>query len=103
MSDKDLYLPGGDVSISASTEEQRELLFEFLNLLQSATKDGGKKRAAGLKPSWKIDAGHEAAFYRHLDQIEAGEYCSPDSGVPHKISAAWRLLAMAYQEKAGRK
>lgn len=101
MSDKDLYLPGGDVSISASTEEQRELLQLFIEALNDVSKDGGKKRANGSKPSWKVDGSHEGAVFSHLTKWKRGERVDPVSGQHTLVHAAWRLLAIAMQETYG--
>ena len=77
------------------TAEQCEVLGTFLSLLEGATGDGGRKRAAGLKPSWKVDGSHLAAAYRHLDPSR--EAYDEDSGLPKEVHAAWRLLAVAWQ------
>ena len=80
------------------TPEQAEVLMIFNDLLRSVTADGGRKRAAGLKPSWKIDESHEAAIFSHLNKWKHGEKVDPDSGVHPLVHLAWRALAVAWQE-----
>ena len=79
--------------------EQDEIEHEFLKLLRYATKDGGKKRAAGTKVPWKIDPGHLEAFHRHVGRtyLDPGGR-DPDSGASHWVAVAWRALALAWQE-----
>lgn len=79
-------------------EEQKEVLSIFMRLLESATTDGGRKRQAGLKPSWKIDTTHEAAIFSHLNKWKHGEKVDPDSGAHPLVHMAWRCLAVAWQE-----
>ena len=86
------------VEIEAETEEQRELLQIFATMLNGVSKDGGKKRAAGTKKSWKIDTSHEAAIFSHLNKWKHGEYFDPDSGQHPLVHLAWRALAIAYQQ-----
>lgn len=86
------------VTYEAPTEEQAEVMFEFVKLLDSASGDGGKKRAAGLKPSWKIDPSHLGAVFSHLNKYFHGEKVDPDSGVHPFVHLAWRALAIAWQE-----
>ena len=83
------------------TAEQYEILGTFYELLRAATVDGAKKRAAGLKPSWKIDASHEAAIFSHLNKWKHGEKVDPDSGAHPLVHLAWRALAIAWQETHG--
>ena len=78
------------------TAEQCEVLGTFNEMLSAATGDGGAKRAAGTKPSWKVDTSHKAAAWRHLDP--ARERYDEDSGAHKLVHAAWRLLAVAWQE-----
>lgn len=78
--------------------EQHEILGAFLDMLSVPTGDGGVKRAAGSKPFWKVDPGHEAAFDRHYTKWCLGERYDPDSGAHHLTHLAWRALAIAYQE-----
>lgn len=80
------------------TPEQAEILVIFTDMLRAVTADGGSKRAAGLKPSWKIDPSHEAAIFSHLNKWKHGETIDPDSGVHTLIHLAWRALAIAWQE-----
>jgi hypothetical protein len=81
-----------------TTPEQAEVLGHFMLMLQSATGDGGKKRAAGLKPSWKVDKSHEAAMFSHINKWKHGEKTDKDSSVHPLIHLAWRALAIAWQE-----
>jgi hypothetical protein len=80
------------------TAEQNEILGTFLDMLSGPTGDGGTKRSAGTKPSWKVDGSHAAAAFRHVGYWLAGERKDKDSGVHPLIHAAWRLLAVAWQE-----
>lgn len=86
------------VSTYAATAEQQELLQYYLEMLSSVSKDGGRKRASGAKPSWKIDRSHEAAIFSHLNKWKHGEQQDPDSGVHPLVHLAWRALAIAWQE-----
>lgn len=78
--------------------EQDEVLAIFTEMLRSVTKDGGRKRAAGTKPSWKVDPSHFAAIFSHLNKYFHGEDVDPDSGVHPFVHLAWRALAIAYQD-----
>ena len=78
--------------------EQTEILDLFRDMLASVTADGGRKRAAGTKPHWTVDEGHEAAFWRHIDRWMNEEFVDKDSGAHPLIHVAWRALAIAYQE-----
>jgi hypothetical protein len=80
------------------TEEQQEVLGAFADMLAATSKDGGRKRAAGLKPSWKVDISHEAAIFSHLNKWKHGEKVDPESGVHPLVHLAWRALAIAWQE-----
>ena len=82
--------------------EQDKVIRVFTQMLWAATKDGGAKRAAGLKQPWYIDETHEAALFSHLNKWKHGVKIDPDSGVHPLIHGAWRMLAIAYQETAGR-
>ena len=52
--------------------EQALVLNEFMALLTRVTRDGGKKRAQGLKPPWWCDESHEAAIFSHLTKWKKG-------------------------------
>ncbi len=80
--------------------EQDEILDIFRDMLKAATGDGGKKRAAGTKPSWRVDPSHEAAIFSHLSKWKHGEQQDPDSGAHPLVHLAWRALAIAFQEGA---
>lgn len=75
----------------------------FADMLRDATGDGGKKRAAGLKPPWWKDDAHEAATYSHRNKWKHGETADADSGAHPLVHEAWRLLAIAYQERYGKR
>lgn len=81
--------------------EQDKLLEVFMGLLKSATKDGGKKREAGLKQPWWKDSEHEAAIFSHLNKWKHGEKQDKDSKAHPLVHLAWRALAIAYQETYG--
>lgn len=81
--------------------EPEEVLDIFREMLRAATGDGAKKRQAGEKPSWKIDAGHETALFHHLWAWKNAEMVDPDSGAHPLVHLAWRALAIAYQEGQG--
>lgn len=80
------------------TAEQAEILGWFTTMLQASSTDGGRKRAAGLKPSWKIDSTHEAAVFSHLNKWKHGEKIDKESGAHPLVHLAWRALAIAWQE-----
>jgi hypothetical protein len=67
-------------------------------MLRVATGDGGRKRAAGEKPSWKVDQEHEAAVWSHISKWKHGEKHDADSGAHPLVHLAWRALAIAWQE-----
>lgn len=80
--------------------EQEDILRIFKEMLRACTTDGGVKRAAGTKPLWKDDPGHEGAFWSHVSKWKKGETHDPDSGVHPMRHAAWRALAIAWQEES---
>jgi hypothetical protein len=84
------------------SSEQEDIIEIFSEMLRAATGDGGKKRAAGLKPSWKVDPSHEAAIFSHLSKWKHGEKSDPDSGAHPLVHLAWRALAVAWQETHAR-
>lgn len=86
------------VVLTAPTPEQAEVLREFSAMLAATSRDGGRKRAAGTKPSWKVDKSHRAAIFSHLNKYEHGERVDPDSGQHPFVHLAWRALAIAWQE-----
>lgn len=83
---------------SVRNAEQHEILGAFADLLAVPTGDGGNKRAAGMKPFWKVDPGHPAASGRHRAKHANGERYDATSGAHHLVHSAWRDLATAYQE-----
>lgn len=80
------------------TAEQAEVLGWFTHMLQAASADGGRKRAAGAKVSWKIDREHEGAIYSHIAKWKRGEKVDAESGAHPLVHVAWRCLAIAWQE-----
>jgi len=98
---------GGDVYATYAvtidgipTREQAGVMEEFAKLLQACSGDGGKKRAAGKKPSWKLDTTHEPAIFSHLNKWKHGEVIDQESGTHTLAHLAWRALAIAWQELA---
>jgi hypothetical protein len=85
------------------SSEQDLLMEVFAQLLRSATKDGGAKRARGEKPPWWRDPSHEAAIFSHLNKWKHGEFADKDSGAHPFVHLAWRALAIAYQETYGKR
>ena len=79
-------------------DEAAEIYREFIKLLVGPTEDGQYKRAAGDKPSWKVDEGHQAALLRHIFSYLAGVQVDSDSGEHPLQHAGWRCLAIAWQE-----
>jgi hypothetical protein len=85
--------------MSYDPSEQDEIAGAFARMLKACTGDGGVKREAGLKPSWKVDPSHEAAIFSHLNKWKHGEVVDPDSGAHPLVHLAWRALAIAWQEE----
>ena len=67
-------------------------------MLRGPTVDGGIKRGRSGKPPWRVDPTHEAGLFSHLNRWKQGELHDPDSGAHPLVHAAWRCLALAYQE-----
>lgn len=88
-------------SLRPRSDEQEAVMAVFARMLRSVTVDGGRKRAAGVKPPWYTDTTHEAAMFSHLNRWKHGEKTDPDSGVHPLVHLAWRSLAIAYQETEG--
>jgi len=88
-----------DLWVSCPSEEQQGVLLDFATLLAYASRDGGHKRAAGSKPSWKVDPSHLPAVFSHLNKYFHGERVDADSGAHPLVHLAWRALAIAWQEK----
>lgn len=78
--------------------EPAEVIAEFTKLLRGPTGDGASKRRSGDKVSWKVDPGHIQAAFRHIGYWSAGEQADKDSGCHPLVHAAWRFLAIAWQE-----
>lgn len=87
-----------DVLAVYDATEQDEILSAFMEMLRLPTKDGGKKREAKTKVSWKIDPDHEKGLFSHIARWKKGELHDPDSGAHPLVHAAWRCLAIAWQE-----
>jgi hypothetical protein len=79
-------------------QEREMVLAVFYCLLCGATGDGSQKRKSGEKPPWYKDDSHEAAIFSHLNKWKHGERVDPDSLEHPLVHAAWRCLAIAYQE-----
>lgn len=90
---------GGQVTYNP--DEQRIVLTTFVRMLGAATKDGGRKRKAGTKPPWWKDGDHYRGLESHLAKWRDGESIDADSGAHTLVHAAWRCLAIAYQETYG--
>lgn len=90
-----------DVWLIAHSMEQAEVLREFGKMLAQTSRDGGAKRRAGTKPSWKVDPSHLPAVFSHINKWFHGERSDADSGQHPFVHAAWRLLAIAWQETHG--
>ena len=90
------------VTIHAPTVEQADLLRAFTDMLAVVSRDGGLKRARGEKPPWWCDPSHEPAIFSHLSNWKHGGVRDKDSGAHPLVHLAWRALAIAYQETAGR-
>ena len=82
--------------------EQDEIINTFSQMLWSATKDGGRKRSAGTKPSWKVDPMHLPAIFSHLNEYMHGNLVDKDSGAHPLVHLAWRALAIAWQDTHAR-
>jgi hypothetical protein len=83
--------------VSAETEH---ILDTFRTMLEGPTGDGKAKRDAGTKPHWSIDPSHLRKGVGHLNKYLAGDNVDPDSGCHPLVHAAWRLLAVAWQDMA---
>jgi hypothetical protein len=81
-----------------TTDEVADIIMYFATMLLKPTGDGSKKLQRGEKPSWKVDRSHEAAIFSHLMKWKKGEKVDPDSGAHPLVHAAWRCLAIAWQE-----
>ena len=79
-------------------DERADVLNRFTAELAKATGDGSKKRRAGTKPPWYVDAMHEAAIFSHITKWKRGELIDADSGAHPLVHAAWRCLAIACRE-----
>ena len=87
--------------MSYDISEQEVLLNTFTEMLRAVTEDGGRKRERGEKPPWWRDPAHMAAVWSHFRKRELGQLKDNDSGAHPYVHAAWRLLAVAYQETNG--
>lgn len=91
------------MSADVGGTEQTEVTELFATMLQACSSDGGKKLAAGTKVPWQIDTTHQAAVWSHFKRHAQGELIDPESGAHPYVHAAWRLLAIAWQETEARK
>jgi hypothetical protein len=91
-----------DPSIVYDDSEQDILMHVFCEMLWMATRDGGKNRAAGLKRPWWCDETHMAGVWSHFKKHAQGQLVDENSGAHPYVHAAWRLLAIAYQETYGK-
>jgi hypothetical protein len=82
--------------------ERQVVLETFSSMLAKVTGDGSAKRQRGEKPPWWRDPSHEAAIFSHLNKWKHDEKVDKDSGAHPLVHAAWRCLAIAYQETHGR-
>ena len=82
--------------------EREGVINSFTKMLRAVTGDGSKKRQAGEKPPWWNDDSHEGAIFSHITKWKRGEKVDKDSGAHPLVHAAWRALAIAYQETYGR-
>lgn len=81
---------------------ERQLVVEtFAEMLKAPTGDGSVKRQRGEKPPWWRDGSHEGAVFSHITKWKRGERVDPTSGAHPLVHAAWRMLAIAYQETYG--
>lgn len=83
--------------MSAETDH---ILDVFQQMLAGPTGDGKTKRDAGLKEHWSIDKTHLRKGLGHVQKYLAGENVDPDSGCHPLVHAAWRFIAVAYQDLA---
>lgn len=80
------------------TAEQAEIVTELAEMIAAVLRDGGRKRAAGLKPSWKVDGSHFAAIFSHLNKYMHQELVDSDSGQHPFVHLGVRALMVAWQE-----
>jgi hypothetical protein len=83
--------------------EQELLIAVFAYMLWQCTRDGGKKRASGIKPPWWKDPAHEAGVFSHINKWKHREFKDADSGAHPMTHTGWRSLAIAYQEQFGKR
>ena len=84
--------------VLSATHEASEILTEFAKLLAPVIADGNRKRGGPNNGVWKTDPGHEPALHRHLIRYDMGERVDSDSGAHPLVHAAFRCLAIAWQE-----
>jgi hypothetical protein len=90
-----------DLEEAYDDSEQDVLMHVFCEMLWAATRDGGKKREAGTKVPWWKDTTHMAAVWSHFRKRAQSKFEDSNSGAHPYVHAAWRLLAIAYQETHG--
>ena len=79
------------------SREQEEIIEAILPGLRATLADGGRKRAAGLKPHWTVDS-HDRQVFSHIGKWVHGENVDVDSGVHPMYHAAIRCAMIAWQE-----
>lgn len=84
-------------------DERETVLAVFYYMLYDVTRAGSVKRKKGEKLPWYEDESHEAAIFSHLNKWKHGETVDPDSASHPLVHLAWRALAIAYQERIGRR
>jgi hypothetical protein len=82
--------------------EVGDTLAALTAILAPTLADGGRKRAAGLKPHWLEDDGHATALLRHWVAAECASGPDPDSGACPWAHVAARALMLAGQAQARR-
>ncbi len=80
--------------------EPEEIIAIFSDMMRQVLGDGARKRAAGSKPSWKVDV-HEPALWSHINKWKHGERADADSGAHPLSHLAVRAFMIAWQETNG--
>lgn len=101
VTDREHGAPSAGLPEMPGGSEQQEILETFSRMLAAVTKDGAVKREQKQKPLWKVDTTHEPAIFSHVMKWKKGELKDKDSGAHPLVHAAWRCLAIAWQETEG--